>query len=661
MSQTIDVLVVGAGPTGMTVAIELARRNIRVRIVERRTEPSTRSKALVVHARTLEFMDILGVADEMVRRGYTSPGIDFSANAKTPLRANMYGLDTRFPYILILPQADTEAIMERRLNELGVEIERGRTLTNFTETEDGVRGTVECAEGGTVEIETHYLVGADGAHSTVRKTLNLPFEGSSYDWTAFLGDVHLDGHAAEGGTEQHSNDRGLAFIVPFKDGSHRIVTIDSKYQSDRKTRELKLEELQESISAILEKPVQLSEPKWLTRWGSSLRLASCYHVGRVFLGGDATHTHSPAGGQGMNTGIQDAFNLGWKLAFFVKGVAPQALLETYNQERHTVGKRVLWTSDILLRSLLLRQPLWRYLRKALFRIFIPLPPIQRNLALNLSGLGIRYESGNGEMTGARIPDMELMSAENERVRLYELLSFPGYTLLLFIDPNQAQEAREAIAQIVEQADEMLKPHVILNNGLPEFHDFNANTLVDYRGDFETKLGSQTGRVILVRPDAYVACDLTTLNADAFKQQLPQWKTTTIEKSDLRTEKQNQDTSTTQPTRWKQILVWVLQIAAAIAFFLAGGSKFAGVEKMVSIFADIGWGQWFRYLTGVLEVIGAGLILLPRTALFGGLLLACIMLGGVFTHLFLVGGSPVPAIVLFCITATVAWLRRSQTQ
>jgi 2-polyprenyl-6-methoxyphenol hydroxylase-like FAD-dependent oxidoreductase len=524
MSYDADVLVVGAGPTGMTAAIELARRNVGVRIVERRTEPSTLSKALVVHARTLEFMDILGVADEMVRSGYTSPGIDFSANAEKPLRANMYGLDTRFPYILILPQAKTEAILERRLNELGVEVERGCTLTDFTEIEEGVRGTVEKEEGGTFEVEARYLVGADGAHSTVRKTLELPFEGSSYNWTAFLGDVQLHGHQAEGGTEQHSNDRGLAFIVPFDDGSHRVVTIDNKYQSDRKKRELTLEELQESISAILGKQVELTDPKWLTRWGSSLRLASQYRVRRIFIGGDATHTHSPAGGQGLNTGVQDAFNLGWKLSYVVKGIAPETLLDTYNRERHAIGERVLFISDLLLRSLRLSQPLLRKLREALFRIFIPLPFVQRKLALNLSGLGIDYDTGEGELAGTRLPDMELMTDEHERVRLYELLRFPGYTLLLFVDPDRAQAEREAIDRIVGHGDDMLKPHVILNNGLPELHDFAANTLVDYRGDFETRLGSQTGRVILVRPDAYVACDLNTLDASAFEQQLRGWKT-----------------------------------------------------------------------------------------------------------------------------------------
>lgn len=522
MAQTTDVLITGAGPTGLTTAIELTRRNVSVRIIERRSQPSTRSKALVVHARTLEFMDILGVADEMVKRGYTSPGIDFSANASDPLRANMYGLDTRFPFILILPQAETEAILEHRLNELGVEVERSSELTQFAKTPDGVRSTIE-AEDGLFEIESQYLVGADGANSRVRQILNLAVQGSAYDWTAFLGDVHLHGHHAEGGTEQHSNDRGLAFIVPFDDGSHRIVTIDRKYQDGPKKRDLSIEELQESISAILEKPVKLSDPVWLTRWGASLKLASQYRSGRVFLGGDAVHTHSPAGGQGLNTGVQDAFNLGWKLGLVIKGQAPASLLDTYNTERHPIGKKVLQTSDFLLRSLLLRQPVLRSLRELLFRLLIPLPPVQKKLANNLSGLGIGYDTSSGEMAGSRMPDMELMTAQHEVVRLYrDLLAFPGYTLLLFIDPDQAQNMRSTIEQIIEHESDGLRIHIVLNNGLPELHNFGVSTLVDYRGDFETRLGAETGRTLLIRPDGYVAFDLPELNTEQMTDVLQRW-------------------------------------------------------------------------------------------------------------------------------------------
>ena len=268
----------------------------------------------------------------------------------------------------------------------------------------------------------------------------------------------------------------------------------------------------------------MSDPKWLTRWGASLRQAPQYRVGRVLLGGDAVHTHSPAGGQGLNTGIQDAFNLGWKLALAVEGTAPESILDTYNNERHAIGQKVLRTSDLLLKSLLLRQPLLRGLRTLLFQLLIPLPPVQRNLALNLSGLGISYKTGTGELAGQRIPDMEFTNGKHELVRLYQLLQFPGYTMLLFIDPDETRQQRDKIDRLVEQADERLQVMVILNNGLPELHDFQANTLVDYRGDLETRLGAKTNRGILIRPDGYVASDLATIDPDLFAKQLETWKT-----------------------------------------------------------------------------------------------------------------------------------------
>ena len=522
-TERTSVLVVGAGPTGMTAAIELARRGVDCRIIERRTEPSTRSKALVVHARTLEFMDVLGIADEFVQRGYTSPGIDFSANAKNPLRANLYGLDTRFPYILILPQATTEALLEQKLQDLGVRVERGHELTDFVTTDQGVQATVAREEGESLTLDADYLLGADGPHSTVRKKLSIPFEGSSYGWTAFLGDIQLEGHHAEGGTEQHSNQRGLAFIVPFEDGSHRIVTIDRNYQDGSKKKDLSLEELQESIRAILEKPVTLHDPKWLTRWGASLKQAPQYRKGRVFLAGDAAHTHSPAGGQGMNTGIQDAFNLGWKLALVVKKQAPQRLLSSYHAERHAIGQQVLRVSNLLLRSLLLRQPLLRKLRQGLFRLVIPLPPVQKALARNLSGLGIRYKTGEGSLSGARLPDMELMNSQHEPVRLYELLRYAGYTLLVHIDPTQAQDQHDTVAALLSVANrEAVRSHVILNSGLPERHAFDTEVYVDYRGDFKRKVGAATGRTLLLRPDGHVAFETSEWNVERFRHQLRSW-------------------------------------------------------------------------------------------------------------------------------------------
>ncbi len=525
MTEPTDVLIVGAGPTGMVLAIELTRRGVSCRVIEKRTERSTRSKALAVHARTLELFDLLGLTEAFVRGGYTSPGFSLSAGARRPLRASMHQLDSAFPFVLILPQADTETLLEAHLNKLGVQIERGTNLTRFEDHEDYIEAHATARDGRERRFEAHYLVGADGANSLVRETLGLPFEGSSYAWNAFLGDVLMDGHVVTGGTEQYSNARGLALILPFQDGAVRIITIDRAHQQERPKRELELAELQESARAILGKPVTLRDPRGLSRWGSELKQVPRYRVGRAFLAGDAAHTHSPAGGQGMNTGIQDAFNLGWKLAQVIQGNAPEALLDSFHAERHPVGRRALRTSDVILRSLLVRRQPLRWARDLLFRLFVPMPRVQRTLSHNLSGIGIRYAApaSAGAAAGSRVPDIELRDAEFQPVRLYELLRSPGYTLIAYLSPKQVNDERAALLELLAlAARDGVSVHVILDAGLPKQHELGTDVLIDFKGELEQKLSAQPGRVFLLRPDAYIAFQSDSLNVAALASNWRRW-------------------------------------------------------------------------------------------------------------------------------------------
>lgn len=530
MIDRTDVLIVGAGPTGLVLAIELARRGVDFRIIEQRTARSTRSKALAIHARTLELFDLLGLTDAFVRAGYTSPGFTLSAGTRQPLRTSLHQLDSAFPFVLILPQAETETLLEATLNTFGVQVERGVALSSFDDHGDYVEGKIVNGEGREANLEARFLVGADGANSLVRRTLGLPFEGSSYVWNAFLGDVMMDGHVVTGGTEQYSNARGLVLILPFQDGAVRIITIDRAYQQESAKRELELAELQESTRAILGKPVTLRDPRGLSRWGSELKQVPRYRVGHVFLAGDAAHTHSPAGGQGMNTGIQDAFNLGWKLAQVVKGRAPKALLDSYEAERHPVGEQALRTSDFILRGLLVhRQPL-RWLRNVLFRLFIPRLFVQRILGLGLSGIGIRYPAplSAGKSAGERVPDIELRGTEFQAVRLYELLRAPEYTLIIYLSPTQVNNERSALLHLLAiAAQDGVVAHVVLDAGLSKQHDLGTNVLIDYKGELEQKLSARPGSVFLLRPDAYIAFQSSSLDVSDLSDQWRRWMNPSI--------------------------------------------------------------------------------------------------------------------------------------
>lgn len=326
----------------------------------------------------------------------------------------------------------------------------------------------------------------------------------------------MDGHVVTGGTEQYSNARGLALILPFQDGAVRIITIDRAYQQEPPRRDLELAELQESTRAILGKPVTLRDPRGLSRWGSELKQVPRYRVGRAFLAGDAAHTHSPAGGQGMNTGIQDAFNLGWKLAQVVQGKAPEELLDSYHAERHPVGRRALRTSDLILHGLLVRRQPLRWLRDALFRVFVPVPFVQRTLSHNLSGIGIRYAapSGAGAPAGNRVPDIELRDSGFKPVRLYELLRSPGYTLIAYLSPKQVNDKRTALLELLAlAAQDGVSVHVVLDAGLPKQHELGTNVLIDYKGELEQKLYAQPGEVFLLRPDAYIAFQADSLKVE----------------------------------------------------------------------------------------------------------------------------------------------------
>ncbi|MFG1605846.1 FAD-dependent monooxygenase [Actinoplanes sp. NPDC049265] len=398
-----DVLIVGAGPTGLTLAGDLARAGIGHMLLERRSgEPNT-TRAFAVHARTLEQLDMRGVADELVATGQQLPGIRLFGKTMVSLA----GVPSRFPYVLITPQYETERVLAGR----GVRVTSGAAVTSVDQDDDGVTATLD--DGRT--LRARYLVGCDGVHSVVRRAIGLSYPGRSVLRSIMLADVRLREKPAETLTVS-SAVGAMAFIAPFGDGWYRVFSWNS---DERPVSEpVELAEIRATVRQACGTDFGLHDPRWMSRFHSDERQAPHYRVGRVFLAGDAAHCHSPAGGQGMNTGIQDAANLGWKLAAAVRG--HDGLLDSYETERHPIGRTAVKSSGALVRSGIARSAPQRALRLAAVRIPLSVPAIRRKGALMISGVGISY--GNGV---DRVPDVPLPDGR----RLYEALRDGRFALL----------------------------------------------------------------------------------------------------------------------------------------------------------------------------------------------------------------------------------------
>jgi 2-polyprenyl-6-methoxyphenol hydroxylase-like FAD-dependent oxidoreductase len=415
--DTCDVAVVGAGPTGLMLACELALGGATVRVLEERTDTPNITRAFAVHARTLELLDARGLADDLMPRGVPVYEVAPPGGSTVSLR----GLPSRFGMVLIVPQSGTEKVLQARAGELGVEMVRGAEVAGLTQDGDGV--TVECARGD--GVRARYVVGCDGAHSTVRGRLGIDFVGKQYETHILLADVQLTRGPAETLTGV-TNERGVVLVIPLGDGWFRAIVWDRLREQAPLRDPVTAEEVRDSFQRIAGHDFGMTEMRWSSRFLSERRQARHYRKGRAFLAGDAAHVHSPLGGQGMNTGIGDAMNLGWKLAATVRGSAPTSLLDSYETERHPVGASVLALTDAFNQVVLSRSRVGRLLRTALLGTITRLPAGGRLLGERLSGIGIAYPraSGDDRLVGRRMPDIVC-----DGKRVYELLRGGKFVLV----------------------------------------------------------------------------------------------------------------------------------------------------------------------------------------------------------------------------------------
>jgi 2-polyprenyl-6-methoxyphenol hydroxylase-like FAD-dependent oxidoreductase len=541
----LDALIVGAGPTGLALATQLLSFGARFRIIDRLYDRTRESRALAVQARTIELLQMLGIGEQLVARGNTSARLKLHLEGRAVAAVtlgDMGAVDTRFPFILFVSQAETEAVLSDYLDAAGVPIERGHELMSFDREDDGLRCVLQRADGERERVDTRFLIGCDGAHSTVRKQSGITFEGGTYPQSFALGDVEADGPLEPNAINSFAGGGGVAMFFPLgRPTTWRVIAMaaDSQTEPQRGSAsgtitDLELWKLQALVNPPTAGAVRLRDPAWLTRFHLHHRQTASYRSGNVFLAGDAAHIHSPVGAQGMNTGIQDAWNLGWKLGLVARGLADNRLLDTYEAERWPVGQFLLRYTDRLFSTFtraMSGRPLATWARRVVVPRVVPhvfgSRRIRRAAFAFVSELGIRYRRSpavvegeprqrSGPRAGDRFPDAEVL-VNGRSTYLQQELAGPHLALLLCGDPHH-WDAGE-LNRLRGRYGRIVKTYSL--SALD-----GDGSLVDEKGHAFARLGVRDAAQYLVRPDGYIAFRCAGRTFESLNQYLSQWYVST---------------------------------------------------------------------------------------------------------------------------------------
>ena len=386
-----SALIVGAGPVGLTMAIELARFGVSVRLIDKASQHTDKSKALVLWSRTLEMLERCGVSARLVHAGYQVGTVAISADKEPVGHLPMDGLPSSYRFALMLPQSDTERILEEHLNGLGVQVERQTEMLNFKDDGQKVEVKLRRADGGEEILETSWLLGCDGAHSSVRHLLGKEFHGetSHIDW--LLADIHLEGKPRTPQIDIGWHSEGVLATFPISEDRYRIVAdVGTAHEGSARPPEPTLADVQAILDKRFPGGARATDAVWLSSFRINERKVADYRGGRAFLAGDAAHVHSPMGGQGMNTGIQDACNLAWKLALVEGGRLPAALLDTYSPERSPVAETVLEATGRITSLATIKNKVGQFLRNHTASLVLGMAPARQFASRLAAELSVGY-------------------------------------------------------------------------------------------------------------------------------------------------------------------------------------------------------------------------------------------------------------------------------
>jgi 2-polyprenyl-6-methoxyphenol hydroxylase-like FAD-dependent oxidoreductase len=520
----LDALVVGAGPAGLMLASELRRHGAACRIVDRAPAPTDKSKAVVLHARTIEHLDHLALEQEFIERGTLLNGVSFFQGGRRLARLHFDRLDTRYPFVLDLPQSTTEELLGDHLRALGGEVERDVQLVGLERKDEGVMGVLQHADGALEKAWARYVCGCDGSHSRVRELTGIAFTGSSYEEEWILADVKIDTPPfAPDEVTIYAEPHHFLAVFPLPDERWRLVAVRKVAKPGERMGRATLEEFEALLLHHARAPVRLFDPAWITPFRIGHRHATHLRDGPVFLCGDAAHIHSQVSGQGMNTGLQDAINLGWKLALVSRGTARPELLDTYEFERLPVIKSILSGTDLATRAVTVRGAVGQRMVNEVARLLLGLEPVRDYLARNISQVEINYRRGgcvssfyfeHAGRDGITLPGDHAPRAphlqtvpEGRQVRLYDLIRHPGHTVVLLQGTRTpsppAVEVAELVRALHDQFGNEIRPLAVRVRDDWRLRDFAIPLVHDPGGEMHHAYDAELASVYLIRPDGYL--------------------------------------------------------------------------------------------------------------------------------------------------------------
>lgn len=468
------VLIVGAGPTGLAAAMSLARACVAVRLIDRAPQPATYSRAIGIQARTLELLEQHRIVEPFLEAGHRLRAVNLYSNGHRLAQLDFDPLQTRYPYLLCLDQTVTERILTEHLEAVGVQIERGVELVRLTQGTARVEAELLHADGRLELAHVPYVIGADGAHSAVRQLLGLNFAGKTFEQTFMLADLHADSDLSDDEFHIFASGAGLAALLPMGAGRHRFIADNPEGVSDARQDEggaeqaegeppslavdppaPSIELLRAAARRRIHRPLDLSALEWSSFFHLHSRMVERLRVQHVFLAGDAVHVHSPAGAQGMNTGIQEAFNLGWKLARVLAGRASEQLLDTYQSERHPIERDVLRQTNFITQLAEAERGPLKLLRERAMPVLAAFGPLRDAARLMVSELSIQYRRSpltlervldGGPRAGERAPDARVHVIDGPLGRvpgtgcIFDLHDPAFFSLFVLVAPPKDSDA-----------------------------------------------------------------------------------------------------------------------------------------------------------------------------------------------------------------------------